>query len=643
MEGNRTASAVNCACQTLPNPVCIGYFASMKYLSAFVVLALALSFLPEVHGQENPDDQYLVIYGLIQQADSFDSSGEPRRALEDYTEAQNRLQKFQTVFPDWNPKIVSFRMDYLADKIAEDQAKLPVTSTPTHTAPKVAPVLANPPTAPPAATAVAPNTQLESQLNTLHEQVKQLQTENQTLQAKLKEALSVQPASVSPTELSQVQEQLRALMKENDLLKVSLNQQSGATGVVSTQAVAQLKLALADANQKLAAQTARADKLTVQNQALQTRLQSLMASADSAEVLRQENEVLKKEVARLKSAPRAGNAGESAELANARAQIVALQSAAATSSSEKVALENRVKRLEAVALNPSAAEVNLAQDEARIRELQKERDELQTQLGKANKKFQAQPPATAAQLDSLAQQVEALRSRIAVDEAQPIPYTPEELALFKEKATPLASNSSAMETSIHELPSGMASMAAEAQNYYSSKQYGKAEKDYEKILSRDKNNGVALANLAAIELEENKLDDADKHIQAALAQNPTDAYSLTVLGRLRFAEARFDDALNALSQAAKLDPQDPDIENYLGVTLAQKGLRAQAETALRRAVQLDPNYAAAHNNLAVIYLTQKPPMPELARWHYEKALANGQPRNPELEKLLSENGAPVNP
>jgi hypothetical protein len=36
----------------------------------------------------------------------------------------------------------------------------------------------------------------------------------------------------------------------------------------------------------------------------------------------------------------------------------------------------------------------------------------------------------------------------------------------------------------------------------------------------------------------------------------------------------------------------------------------------------------------VVYLTQKPPLVELAKWHYQKALAAGHPRNPEVEKLF---------
>jgi tetratricopeptide (TPR) repeat protein len=609
----------------------------MKRLAGFVVLILGLS-LP-AHAQENPDDQYLIIYALMQQADAFGNSGAPRRALDDYVEAQNDLQRFQKVFPDWNPRIVNFRLDYLADKIAEMTARLPSTNT--------APVAVSAPatSGTPAPAATAANAELESQLGTLHEQVKRLQTDNETLQAKLKEALAVQPATVSPAEFAQVQEQLRFLMKENDLLKVSLGQGNGnaATGV-DARTVDLLKQALAEANQKLSVQTARADQLALENQSLQTRLQSLLTSADAAEALRQENELLKRQVASLKAAPAAvPPAGNPADLARAQTQIAALQSAAEVNSLEKIALENRVKRLQGAAASPAPAAVpGSAEYEAQIRELKQERDDLLARLGDANQKlYGSKGQNAAAQIDALAQQVDTLRARIAVDEAQSIPYTPEELALFKQSAPQLTANPNAEKKSVRDLPTGAASLVAEAQNYFSAGEYGKAEADYQQILRQDENNGLALANLAQIELEENKLDDADKHIQAALTQSPNDAYNLTVLGRIRFSEARYDEALDALSRASKLDPQNPDIENYLGVTLAQKGLRSQAETALRRAVQLDPNYGAAHNNLAVIYLTQQPPMVELARWHYEKALAAGQPHNPALEKMLTEKGAPV--
>jgi Flp pilus assembly protein TadD len=162
-------------------------------------------------------------------------------------------------------------------------------------------------------------------------------------------------------------------------------------------------------------------------------------------------------------------------------------------------------------------------------------------------------------------------------------------------------------------------------------------------LQRDENNGLVLANLATIEMEQGKLDDAEKHIKAAVAQSPNDAYNLSILGCLKLRQEKYDDALDALSRAAKLDPRNPEIENYLGVTLGHKGLRKQAETELRKAIQLDPNYGPAHNNLAVIYISQLPPLVELARWHYQKALDAGQPHNPDLEKALDAKGAPANP
>jgi Flp pilus assembly protein TadD len=358
------------------------------------------------------------------------------------------------------------------------------------------------------------------------------------LQAKLKEALSAQPATVDTQELATAQARVLSLMKEDDLLLASLT--TGATNSSAPGELLKVRQVLADANQKLAEQTGRLDKLALQNQTL--------------------------------------------------------QSDASINGLEKTALEDRLRRRQTPVASAPA----------------KRNDEVKT-----------------------------LRARLAVDEAQAVPYMPEELALLKSSASVPAANTSGRKKSINELPKGSALLVAEAQNYFSAGDYDKAEADYRQILQRDPKNAPALANLAAIELQENKLADAETHITAALAQNPDDSYTLSTFGYLKFRQEKFDEAFDALSRAAKLDPQNPQIQNYLGVTLSHKGLRAQAETALRKAIQLAPNYAAAHNNLAVIYLGEKPPMAELARWHYQKALELGQPRNPDLEKMLADMGAPV--
>jgi tetratricopeptide (TPR) repeat protein len=510
----------------------------MRRFAAFVGLALAIA-LPMARAQQSPDDQYIAIYRLIQQADALQAAGQPRSALAGYTEALAELQKFQKMFPNWDSKIVSFRLDYLAEKVnnlAAQSPAIPQNGTPTNAA-------VNP--SPPAADAVSvapPATDVETQLIALRTQAQGLQSENETLQAKLKEALSAQPATADTRELATAQAQILSLMKENDLLLASLTP-GAANGAINGAAPGELskvRQVLADANQKLAEQTGRIDKLALENQTL--------------------------------------------------------QSDAGINGLEKAALENRLRQRQTPAASAPA----------------KRNDEVKT-----------------------------LRARLAVDEAQAVPYTPEELALLNSSAPAPAANAGGRKKSINELPKGSALLVAEAQNYFSAGDYDKAEADYRQILQLDPKNALALANLAAIELQENKLADAETHITAAQAQNPDDSYTLSTLGYLKFRQEKFDEAFDALSRAATLDPQNPQIQNYLGVTLSHKGLRAQAETALRKAIQLAPNYAPAHNNLAVIYLGEKPPMAELARWHYQKALELGQPRNPDMERMLADMGAPA--
>ena len=204
----------------------------MKCLVALLILSAAL--LPPARAQNGgPDDQYIIIYTLMQQADSSDSSGQPRQALAQYVQVQGELQKFQKIYPDWNPRIVSFRLNYLAEKIAEVTAKLPVV-----------PPSGTPSPAPPAPGAAlsASAADLAAQLGALHEQVQRLQADNTTLQSKLKEALGAQPAAIDSRELTRARETIRSLMKENDLLKVSLSQ--GKTGTAPGGAGAEFTAAI---------------------------------------------------------------------------------------------------------------------------------------------------------------------------------------------------------------------------------------------------------------------------------------------------------------------------------------------------------------------------------------------------------------
>jgi len=268
---------------------------------------------------------------------------------------------------------------------------------------------------------------------------------------------------------------------------------------------------------------------------------------------------------------------------------------------------------------------------------------LRKQLADAQKRGSK---TDAASNRELSEQVENLRSKLAVLEADAVPYTPEEMALLKEpKPAPPAANAARV-VSAKEPPPGTATLAAEAQRLFATKQYDKAEQKYLEILRQDESSVYTLANLAAIQLEMSHFDEAEKNLKQALATAPNDPYSLSILGYLKFRQGKYDEAFDALSRAAELDPRNAEVQNYLGVILSHKGMRSAAETAFRKAIQLEPNYASAHNNLAVFYASQQPPWLGLARWHYQKALAAGHPRSEELEKMLEQkpsNVAPVAP
>ena len=590
-------------------------------MKSFLVAALFLSVIFAAHAQQDADARYVAIYNIIQQADNLADGGQSRDALNAYSDAQTRLEKFSKIFPNWDPGIITYRLGDLEKKIAALKIA---------TAPKkiVTPVFTE--------TTNDSSGKLQSEVSELEVQLQTAQLENKTLQGKLKEALATQPASVDASELAAAQQQLRDLMKQNDLLKAGQGTKVVTKEVVveDTNRVARLQSQLDDAVKKLSEEHKRGQLLVEENSALQKNLARGSSGSATLDVLQSENGRLKNQLAALQKA--ADNAAATDELAaklkEARTQIATLQSAAALASLEKAALENKVRKL-STQLAESAANF-----EARIADLTEQRTDLMKKLEQANSKNSRTKVAdVSAQMTALNKEVETLRARIAVDEAKAVPYSAEELALFKQPAPGIEP----VKRSIKDLPAGTAQLVASAQQHFSNHEFNEAEGDYLKILERDQNNGLALANLATIEMQENKLDEAEKHIKAAVAQSPDDAYNLSTLGFLKFRQEKYDDALDALSRAAKIDPNNPEIQNYLGVTLSHKGLRQQAETALRKAIALDAGYAPAHNNIAVIYLSQTPSLPQLARWHYQKALDAGQPRNPELEKMLAEKGAPV--
>jgi tetratricopeptide (TPR) repeat protein len=223
-----------------------------------------------------------------------------------------------------------------------------------------------------------------------------------------------------------------------------------------------------------------------------------------------------------------------------------------------------------------------------------------------------------------------LQAQLDVLQAKAIPYSEEELALFKKPEVPAATT----KKSSGKLPAGGIELVAEAQRLFAAHKLDEAEQKYLQVLKLDPDNVFTLANLATIEIEREDFVAAEKNLQRAMKLDPKDAFTMGVRGNMLLRLSKYDEAFDMLSRASQLDPNSIEILNSLAITLSHKGQRGGAENTLRKILQLDPNYGNAHNNLAVIYITQDPPLTELARWHYQKALSLGVGRNADLEKLL---------
>src|SRR4051794_8640192 len=178
-----------------------------------LVGAIVFAFLLAARG-EGPDDRYVQIYNLIQEADALSDAGQGREAGLKYGEAQKMLKAFQAEYPSWNGNVVGFRLNYLAAKIEPLAQKLPTATN------------APPPVVVEAERSATPSrtnkTEIPpAQINELQNEIKRLTEDNQRLENKLKEALSVQPAAIDPRELTKAQDQIRLLQKEKELYKVS--------------------------------------------------------------------------------------------------------------------------------------------------------------------------------------------------------------------------------------------------------------------------------------------------------------------------------------------------------------------------------------------------------------------------------------
>jgi tetratricopeptide (TPR) repeat protein len=184
------------------------------------------------------------------------------------------------------------------------------------------------------------------------------------------------------------------------------------------------------------------------------------------------------------------------------------------------------------------------------------------------------------------------------------------------------------------VPPDLMPLARQAKASFDGGKLKQAEKQYQEILTKSPNNLYSLSNLGVVLFRNGKLKAAELTLRKAIAIAPKDEFAHTTLGIVYYQQSKFDDALSELTQSLAINPKSATAHNYLGITASQKGWQEAAEKEMLAAIEENPNYADAHFNLAVIYSTSQPPAKELARRHYQKALALGAQPDPTLDKLL---------
>ena len=82
--------------------------AAPRRLLSWLLLALTLTL--GVARADGPDDDYLAISGLIDEAGALADSGHIPEAHDKYLEAERELLEFQRANPLWTPRTVAYRL-----------------------------------------------------------------------------------------------------------------------------------------------------------------------------------------------------------------------------------------------------------------------------------------------------------------------------------------------------------------------------------------------------------------------------------------------------------------------------------------------------------------------------------------------------
>ena len=347
-------------------------------MKSFLVATVVLFFLlAPARAQQEADEKYIAIYGVVQQAENLADTGEPQQALASLTEAQAQLQQFQKIYPGWNPGIISYRLDDLAKKIAGHQGADCGGERARGGGARRCRVVR-----------CGRREIVGAGRAACGRSCSRCSRKTRRCRPSSRRRFRPQPAAIDAGELAKAQEQIRSLMKENDLLKageaVASGKMAGWTRTAFPNCAGNWPTRSTNIPRSIRARKNLSRKMRRCSATSSRRAGRIPPRWTCCAV---KTSGLKTQLAALQSAANDAAAAKelAAKLKDARTQIASLQTEVRVASLEKGALENKVMQLSA-----EVAELRAANFEGRIRDLTEQRDELAKQLAAAGKKTSAQ-------------------------------------------------------------------------------------------------------------------------------------------------------------------------------------------------------------------------------------------------------------
>jgi chromosome segregation ATPase len=354
---------------------------------AWVVLLLGFSLSLARARAAGADDLFIAIYNLIQQADAKVEGGGTNEAYESFLKAQEDLRNLQRQYPTWNERVVNYRLRYVGERLATLKTALQNGPAKTESTKDATGANTNAPVS------LAPPGEVVSQFNSLNEQIQRLGAEKSLLEAKLREALTAQPAPVDPRQLHEAVERISSLQQTNKVLLTKLEEQEKERKNLVDKVVAEeAQRALNEANRQLLEQRLAASKAEKAKSEIESQLKQLQEGP--IKKLEGENSALKQQVTELKSDTEKGRqvADLAGKLGRLQTQLEDFKKQNETLLSEKTALEKHlsdinVRKAEESIIRVAKLETDLALAQADAARNSQKAEALAMALGQAKTNF----------------------------------------------------------------------------------------------------------------------------------------------------------------------------------------------------------------------------------------------------------------